>query len=259
VNVERHIRRLNRLLLAELGENPPYQWVYSESVEFLRPMRAMDEDGNLKWDYVCPCGKNVRVHNASCSPSVLTPHYDEDDEAVVTWSMDLAKTSSLIVATPVWEMRKTDISLDNQWVLCCKQFPMSEHAWGQVFGSVLPYPKNGSWAPVATETRTVAMAPECLPGKNFTMACIRGRQLSREISAADIDNATQSRMEHQDRKRRENIHERLTDVLPVNPNPGKRGGGVSWGGVRDVLVDPAAQVSAELAQKIDRGESLVSL
>lgn len=227
MNIERHIRKLNRLLIAELGQNPPYQWIYSESAEFKRPMRAMTEDGDLLWNYRCPCGLNVSVHSPECIAGML------------------------MVVEPAWAVRKTDPSLENQWVLCCLQTPMGEDAWMRVFGSVLPYPRNGSWAPVCTETYTVAMAADTLPGENFTMAIIRGRQRSLEIADCDIANAAAYRDEKKTEHRRQHIRERIKDVLPVNPDPGKRGGPLSWGGTDDV--------SPALRRKIEQGESLVTV
>ena len=202
MSAERHIRKLNRLLIAELGDNPPYRWIHSESAEFLRAMRLTDEAGNPEWDYVCPCGRNVSVH----SPECVAGH--------------------LVIAVPVWEYRKTDPFLEDQWVLCCLQPPPSEHDWTQMFGTLLPYPKNGSWAPVATETRTVAMVPGALPGENFTLAICNARRKTREIKMCDIANAQHYREQKKDADRQWNIRKRIADVLPVNPNPGKRGGSV---------------------------------
>ena len=228
MNVERHIRKLNRTLIAELGENPPYQWIYSESPEFMRPMRAMDEDGNLKWNYRCPCGLNKTVHSAECV------------------------AGALMVVEPAWEARKVDITMHNQWVLCCLQVPMPEAEWLQTFGSRLPCPVNGSWAPVCTETRTVAMAPEALPGENFNMAVIRGRQRSRQITEKEIANATMERDKKKDEKRKTKIRERLFDCLPVNPNPGsKHMATTSFGG--------GFGPSPELRRRIEKGESLVTI
>lgn len=238
MSLDRHIRKLNRLLLAELGENPLYRWIYSESPDFMRAMRLMDDEGKLLFDYRCPCGLNVAVHSASCSP----PADQADEDGLVPWYP--APATSLIVAEPKWEIRKTDPGLNDQWVLCCLQIPMSEHEWQEMFGARLPYPSNGTWAPVATETRTVAMPPGTLPGENFTMACIRGRQRSREIKMCDIANAHYSREERKDEDRKKHIRERLTDVLPVNPNPGTRGGSVL------VFSEPATAKT---------GESLVTL
>lgn len=226
MNAERHIRKLNALLAAELG-NPPYRWIYSESAEFKRPMRAMNEDGELEWNYRCPCGLNVRVHSPECVAGML------------------------VVVEAVWEARKTDPELVNQWVLCCLQEPMPEDEWMRVFGSVLPYPSNGSWAPVGTETRTIAMEAGVLPGENFTMAIIRGRQRSRAIPDCDIANAAASRDQKREADRRQHIRERIHDVLPVNPDPGKRGGSLSWGGTEEL--------SPTLRRKIEQGESLVTV
>lgn len=221
MNAARHIARLNRLLLAELGSHPPYQWIYSESAEFRRPMRAMDEDGNLQWDYQCPCGRNAAVHTASCV------------------------AGGLVVVVPVWDVRRTDPDLHNQWVLCCLQEPMSEYEWGRVFGTVLPWPRNGSWAPVCTETHTVAMKPDTLPGDNFTLAIIAGRRRSREVRMRDVANEIAWKDAKKDAQRRVTAAQRLEDVLTHAK------GTVVFGG--DDGPSPA------LRRKIEQGESLVTI
>jgi hypothetical protein len=226
MNTERHIRRLNRMLAAELG-SPQYAWIYSESPEFHRAMRKTDEFGKPEMDFRCPCGLNVQVHSPECLAGML------------------------VVAEPKWEIRKTNIFLIDQWVLCCLQLPPSEDAWVEMFGSRLPYPKNGTWAPVETETYTVAMPADALPGENFTMALIRARQKSREIHPSDLANAYENREQLRDKRRFVSARDRIKDVLPFNPDPGKRGGSVSWGGVRDT--------SEPLPVKVVQGENLVSL
>jgi hypothetical protein len=203
MTTERHISKLNRMLLAELGQNPLYRWIHSESADFKRAMRSMNDDGTPVWDYRCPCGLNVSVHSAECV------------------------AGRLVIAEPRWEIRKTDPTMEDQWVLCSLQYPMSPREWLETFGTRLPYPKNGSWAPVETETRTVAMPPGTVPGEIFNMALIRARQRSREIKASDIANAFESREQKKDQKRQENIRERISDALPVSPDPGKRNGNVS--------------------------------
>src|SRR4051812_800852 len=116
MNAERHMARMNDLLLAELGENPLYRWIHSESADFKRAMRCIeDHTGALIWDYRCPCGLNVSVHSVVCVEGAL------------------------VVAVPKWEIRKIDATLVDQWVLCCRQIPMSEFEWQRVFGTQLPY------------------------------------------------------------------------------------------------------------------------
>lgn len=204
MSAERHIRKLNRLLLAELGDSPPYQWIHSESAEFKRAMRMIDEDTSVPLcNYRCPCGLNASVHSPECL------------------------VGGLVVAEPMWETRKVDEGMVDQWVLCCRQDRPSEAEWFQLFGTLLPYPANGSWAPVATETYTIALAAGMLPGENYTMAIIRGRQRSREITAADLNNAFESREAKRERDLKTKIRSRLFDVLPVSPDPGKRNGNVS--------------------------------
>ena len=221
MNVQRHMHRVNAILLSILGENPLYQWIYSESTEFKRPMRVMDEDGNLQYDFVCPCGRNVSVHSVRCAAECL------------------------VVAAPVWMPRKIDMTLNDQWVLCCRQEQLSEAEWTQMFGTLLPYPRSGVWAPVQTETVTIAMPPNTLPGENYTTAVARGRQRSREIKASDIANAVESAEQKRDKARRTKIRERLTDCLPVRPTPG--------------AVDGPVSLPSVVRQKIEQGESLVTL
>lgn len=204
MNADRHIRKLNRLLHAELGEHPPYAWIHSESAEFKRAMRMIDEDTSVPLcNYRCPCGLNAQVHSPECI------------------------VGGLIVAEPMWETRKVDEGIVDQWVLCCRQDRPSEAEWEQLFGTLLPYPQTGSWAPVTTETVTIAIAKGMLPGENYTMAIIRGRQRSREITTADLNNAFESREAKREADLKTKIRHRLTDVLPVSPDPGKRNGNVS--------------------------------
>lgn len=197
------------MLLAELGENPLYQWIHSESPDFMRAMRVVDDAHQPQMNYRCPCGLNVSVHSAECV------------------------AGALIVAEPAWEIRKTDPSLVDQWVLCCRQAPPPEHEWAKMFGTMLQYPKNGTWAPVQTETHTMAMPKGNLPGENFCMALIRARQRTREIPVSKLDSEYTAAEEKKDTTRRQNIRHRIKDALPVNPNPGKRGGSISWGGIGD--------------------------
>lgn len=203
MSAERHIRKLNRLLLAELGENPLYQWIHSESTEFKRAMRMIDEDTGVPLcNYRCPCGLNAQVHSPECL------------------------VGGLVVAEPMWETRKVDEGCVDQWVLCCRQERPSEAEWFQLFGTLLPYPQTGSWAPVSTETYSIAIAPGMLPGENYTLAIIRGRQRSREITAADLNNRLDTAEAKRDADRKWKIRNRIQDVLPVSPDPGKRNGNV---------------------------------
>lgn len=206
MSAERHIRKLNAIIRQELGENPLYAWIYSESRDFIHPMRVIDDAGVPQFDYACPCGLNVSVHSAACS---------------------------MVVAVPQWTTRKARVNMVDQWVFCCLQKPPSEHEWNQRFGSMLQYPKNGTWAPVETETYTMAMPPGKLPGENFNMAIIRARQRSREIPVPDIENAIADREAKKAANNRWKSVKRIKDALPINPNPGKRGGSVSWGGIKE--------------------------
>lgn len=203
MNVERYMRKLNRLLASELGE-PVYRWIYSESPEFQRAMRVVDEFLKPEWDYRCVCGLNATIHRATCT---------------------------LVSAVPKWTWRKTIPDAIDQWVLCCHQAPPTEEEWQNLFGSRLMYPAGGSWAPVGTETRQIAMRPGELPGENFNLAIIRGRQRSREIHPSEIVNAYEYAEARRDQARRPELRHRLTDALTLNPDPGKRNAGVSWGGV----------------------------
>lgn len=203
--VNRHIAKLNRLLLSELGENPPYQWIWSESPEFKRAMRILDPDGVPLFNFRCQCGLNVKVHLSECDVSV---------------------------AEPVYEIRKTDPRLVNQWVMCCQQPLPSRELWEAMFGTKLMYPAQGAWAPVSTEDRALAMPPGAVPGEHYTMAIINGRRRSREIPDSDVLAEHESWESNKERQTYVNAKDRIKEVLPISPNaPGVRGGSISWGGL----------------------------
>jgi len=64
----REIRFLNRLLRQELGENPwLHAWQHTRSNELKHPYPARDTSGKEKVDWVCQCGRDVRVHAPNCS------------------------------------------------------------------------------------------------------------------------------------------------------------------------------------------------
>jgi len=204
MNIARHMRKLNALLASELGSDPLYQWVWSEDPEFRHAMQKTDEWDRPVLDYVCKCGKNVRVHEASCHKH------------------------GLVIARPVYEWRKIDITLRNQWVLCALRPPvLSESEWLDVFGTKALYPKHGEWMPVATETRTVALPPDQYPSEQFNLCVIRGKQKARLKEEGeepwDYEAAEQKRLD----ARLEGYKYRFKSVMPVRPNPGCVDGPVS--------------------------------
>lgn len=206
--VSRHIAKLNRLLLVELGERPPYQWVYSESPEFKRAYRLMDDGGMPLFNYRCPCGLNATVHSPDCL------------------------VAGVVAAEPIFEIRKTDRRLTNQWVMCCQQPLPSRELWLALYGTQLLYPSHGAWAPVSTEDRVLAMPPGTVPGEVYTQAIINGRRYSREIPDGDVLTAHDDWERKQEASRKHELRDRIVEHLPISLNvPGTRGGSISWGGV----------------------------
>lgn len=70
MNLERRIRKLNRLLEDELGAQPLYGWIAANSVEMQHPCQVLDSDANPIYDTVCQCGRNVDIHGPYCRISV---------------------------------------------------------------------------------------------------------------------------------------------------------------------------------------------
>ena len=70
MNLERRIRKLNRMLEDELGSTPLYAWVACNSSEMMHPCQVLDSSGAEIYDVLCQCGTNVAIHGRYCKVSV---------------------------------------------------------------------------------------------------------------------------------------------------------------------------------------------
>ena len=114
MSIERKVRKLNTLLRTELGSNPPYAWVHTRSPLLHHPM----EDHSTGLDYLCSCGRNVRIHSASCGSLVAA-----------------VQPIKLVWAFPFHP---------NHWVLC-KTHAVNRKSWMERYGKDAHYVSEAAW------------------------------------------------------------------------------------------------------------------
>jgi hypothetical protein len=156
-------------------------------------MRLINDDGSLRFDYVCGCGKNRSVHDANCA--------------------------TLSVAMPVYGLRNKLLTVSNRWVLC-RLYPndISEYRWSQMFGSSLEYPK-AVWEPCAP----VYLEPGEIPTDQLTWEVIRAVRADRSKSAAQRDQEFMESVARKEKRTHDRILDDIKDSAPAfNTIPGKK-------------------------------------
>lgn len=192
MNFQRKMRRFNKILHTELGENPLYQWIWSESADFLHPMLKLRDDGSQLYDYK-------------------------------------ALPSGLITAIPIIETRKIDPNANRTWVMCVRRFP-DEEEWIATFGTYHNYPAQGKWIPVDRNQidpatgRITALGNIRVdePTEDQTWEFI---QMVREFRELDVEDASYDAENAANRRERQFIQNTKDDIkeeLGVSSVPGTK-------------------------------------
>jgi hypothetical protein len=189
VDTPKHIRRLNALLRTELGTGKGmYAWKWSESPEMHRPMRVVQSDGTPAFEF-------------------------------------RKQPSGLMLACPVYTLRKTAIDAENQWLLAILLPPaLNPHTWEMVFGTSQAYPANGEWAPC--DPIRIPRGSE--PTEFDTWTVIDAMRRQRKVSAAQWDSEAKDGMERKDQGRGAEILDSIKDCAPAFLNAPGRKGSVSF-------------------------------
>ncbi len=212
MNFERRLRKLNDLLASELGE-PIYAWKWSEDLK--HPMRAINDDGSLKFNYRCVCGLNASVHSAACR---------------------------MTIAEPVWIVRKMRLDLERQWVLCRAIPSLPEDKFREVFGSMVEY-RPFEWAPCDGANGAVSLEPSEEPSEAITWEVIRHIRALRSKSQAQMDSEYLDAVARREAQKRDNILQDIKSEAPAfNGIPGEKH---HWsvGGLKDAAPVPIETVS----------------
>lgn len=182
----------------DTGGKPTYQWIFSE--DLLSPFRKREHNGKLATKFVQTKGG--------------------------IWAVE-----------PVFELRKQMPQFDRQWILCRFRPPVeSESQWISLYGNTVEWRPQGYY--MGTE---VVLDPGyapwdcCADGTTFTDVIIRLARKERSLKPRDVENQTAAEMEAQekaaDRRRNDAIDDLLLPFPKADHVPGKRGMGVSFGGV----------------------------
>lgn len=198
------IDKLNRIFLAELGDEPRFEWIHAHSKKLWIPVEVVDRD-TMKpiLDQHCVCGIDKRVHKPECRMSVMVPRHE-------------IKPLGEVITTLKPFMER------NHYIVC-KERSITKPQWEATFHS-LAYPGHGIWAPVTSNGMTLALAE---PDEDATYNAIALIKEGRNTSWIELRNRIDDRIERRHRATRTERREILRELRPVRPFPGKVDGHVS--------------------------------
>lgn len=210
-----NIRRLNDLIRQELGGAEVFEWKHSEDLK--HHARKIDPDtGNKVYTYRCQCGYDVRRHTKSCR-----------------------RKGSIIVAEPVYIECLLRPDKRDQWCLAKLHAAVSEAEWLREFGTMLLWPKHGTWLPCDP----VWLEPGEQPTQALTWEVIKAVRANRSHTFADRMAEAEAIVDKRDRDNRERLLEEIKEDthMPFGALPGRKDT-VSHGGTRD-LFQPQGEVN----------------
>ena len=212
MNLERHIRRLNRLLLRELGEDPPFQWIHSQDRLLQHEMAVYNGDGSKVLDYYCDCGRNVAIHKPACKS--------------LTEARQRTAMRSKLAAME-------DRYIRDSWVMCYAKI-IPESAWKAAYDTLQNYPPGGlCWYPLAwneTDQETGfkvdrgIMLQERPPTEDQTNTFIYMYRDSEELTPRELDAEFYANRDRIERKKKaENIYQLSNEMMAGSFIPGSKG------------------------------------
>jgi hypothetical protein len=144
--------------------------------------------------------------------------------------------SGLLVPHPVYERRNMCRHLNpKQWVLCRYLAPVTEAQWRATVGLNVEYIPNGYYAPTNVELDLGLTPWDESRGMTITDAVIEFARLQRDKSRREIIEEGEAALAARERETDKRLDEAIGDSLMAFPNvdhlPGKRGDGISFGGV----------------------------
>lgn len=146
-----------------------------------------------------------------------------------------ANEAGILIAVPVFELKKMVPWCHRQWILCRFVPPPSETRWKNQFGSKVDYPRNGYYAPTNVELDSGISPWDCDSGSaSITDILIKMAANDRAKTAAQLDSEGEAILAKREAaldQRRSDMIEDLLIPFPNSPHvPGTRGGPISFGG-----------------------------
>lgn len=136
-----------------------FKWSWSSDLWALVP--ALDGNGDQRFEFICQCGTDVRVHSASC---------DRLTEARVV--MEKA-----YMCDPFGPLE----SYPNLWVLCRWNPPPPLAMWRSSMGTDVDYPANGRYLPVDKGGIPVVIPPRAAPTEHEPISHLVVRMMRAHI------------------------------------------------------------------------------
>lgn len=194
MNLERRIRKLNRMLEDELGSTPLYAWVACNSSEMMHPCQVLDSSGEPIYDVLCQCGTNVAVHGLHCKISV-----------------------SVIRG----EMQPRLPKYMGWWVLAAKR-PVLDWEADELRRATRP---AVLWEPVVAEQHPLGYAlwPH-EPDERLTKGVIRMVREFRSLTPAEHGKAFRAAYQKQQKDRKDRAYAMARERFGLTMNPQEKGG-----------------------------------
>lgn len=150
------------------------------------------------------------------------------------WNLRQGDGAQLWVPESKFESKQAFPWLGDRWALC-KWQEVTESSWTQTFGSRSIFPLNGGYY-FPTD---VIMKPGFEPDEDVTRFWIGQINLTRSKSAADYEDMLETEQKREERHTFNTVHDAVLDACTAFGNdPGKRSGGISFGGVSLPSVAP---------------------
>jgi hypothetical protein len=117
------------------------------------------------------------------------------------------------------------------WILAHWQEPIPRERWIAMFGDTVPWPSQGEFHPIDN----VKMPPGAEPIEVHTEVACMAIRLHMKKMPAEVKAAYDATMAAEKKAVRDEIYDEMREADPafLNPNPGARGGPVSFGGIKD--------------------------
>lgn len=120
----------------------------------------------------------------------------------------------------------------DQWALCMHIPPPSENEWDQSVGTMLPYPRGGSWWPCDP----VWLDSGVLPDEVLTAEAINCIRRERQKTLAMRMDAEQAAAAKREQASKQNLRAEIEEdcYMPFGSLPGKKDT-ASYGGTKDLF------------------------
>lgn len=193
----RRVKRLNRLLLAELGPNPLREWVHTRDGRLTHPMHVFEINAQGKdepvYDYYCGCGKNRSIHTPDCKELTRpVPRYE------VRPVLDLARYPDN------WCLA-AQINEDRSW-------------WEHNFPG---FPYRPAWYPVENQAVQLVLGRGLVPTEDDTWEVIKMIRESRQLTE-DLETAYDEHELAKAREKQSKLDAALRDAVSVSSRPGAK-------------------------------------